>query len=121
MMLDTVDKPTLKIVRTGGALGARIEGLDLSKPITPQTMATLRGALSDHGYLSFPKQALTPAELSAFSALWGEMHITPTRHLEGYPGIIQLGGMGKRPYTDHWHTDQSADERPPMATILQAQ
>lgn len=49
----------MRVVPCGGALGARIEGLDLSKPLEPNTVEAIKQAWRDHLVIIFPDQDLT--------------------------------------------------------------
>jgi taurine dioxygenase len=47
---------TLTITPTGQACGARITGVDLTRPLAPETVAEVRAAWLDHHVLVFPDQ-----------------------------------------------------------------
>ncbi|MDB5454077.1 MAG: rdpA [Caulobacteraceae bacterium] len=115
--------PQSRVTRLGGYLGARVEGVDLSNPLDTSTVASLRSAFLEHCVLVFPKQHLTADQLASFAALWGELHLMPAKRLDENPHVIEFGYTpgGRRPATDIWHSDRSCEERPPMATFLQAQ
>src|SRR5690606_7116077 len=60
-----IARPGVRITPTGETLGARVEGLDLSRPLSPRDLGILLTALARHGVLCFPGQKLTPAALKA--------------------------------------------------------
>ena len=52
--------------RLAGALGAEIEGVDLSQDLDAETIAALRRAWLEHLVIFFHDQPLSPAALLAF-------------------------------------------------------
>ena len=59
--------PTVK--PSGEILGARIEGLDLSKPLSEENLALIFRGVGTYGVLHFPNQSLDAAALKAFKAV----------------------------------------------------
>ena len=55
----------------GEALGAEALGIDLSKPLDPETFAWIEKAFADHPVLVFRDQDLGPGELAAFGRRFG--------------------------------------------------
>ena len=115
----------MRIRRLNGALGARIEGVDLARGADAATAARLQEAFDEHVVLVFPGQALDPAAQVAFTAHFGrpEPHPLRTRRaVEGHPEVLVLenrpGLRGAR--NDYWHSDISHAEAPPAATVLHA-
>ena len=113
---------TLSIRRTSTAVGAEIQGVDLTA-LSGDEFKTIRSALADYGVIFFRNQQLSPEDHIAFAERWGEINInrffTP---VEGYPQIaevlkepdqtVNIGGG--------WHTDHSYDTDPAMGSILYA-
>ena len=64
----------IKIRRIAGALGAEVEGADLSKPLTGAQVAQLRQAWLEHLVLFFRDQPLSSEQYLAFAQCFG----TPT-------------------------------------------
>ena len=120
-----------KIKASGKALGADIEGVDLSKPIDQTTLAAIINAWSDHLVLRFREQKLSDPDLERFSAMMGPLDKAP-----GYTqGVrtdvnsdcvtvisnvivngVAIGDLGNTEAL--WHTDMSYNEEPPMASAL---
>lgn len=137
-MMLTKTKPSFRIRRLAGALGAAIEGMDLAQPVDTQIMADLRQAFLDHLVLVFPDQGhLTPQQHIAFAARWGKLQVMPKRHIEGHAELIEIASKGgirpgdDRPEwrdnsaarlarTDIWHTDQSYEPNPAIGSLLLA-
>lgn len=107
----------------GGALGARIEGIDLSRPLRDADLGLIRKAFLDYSVLVFPGQdALTPDQHIALARNWGDLHVTPAPDacLAGHPEILVLDTHGEKPVTDKWHSDVTMDECPPLGSFLLA-
>ena len=107
-------------------VGAIIEDVDLSAPLSEGNRQTLRQALVDHGVIFFREQALTSEQHVALARIFGN----PIRKnvylpaVTGFPEIevIAHGGDKTRSGgTDNWHVDVSWQHQPPKATVLHAQ
>lgn len=113
------------------ALGAEINGLDLSKPLDGRHFAAVCRAFLDHGVLVFRAQEITEDQQVAFSERLGELqvHVLDQYHRLGNPAVIILSNLGRdgKPKGEHpdpgaviWHTDGSWAKRRPLATTLYA-
>jgi taurine dioxygenase len=105
------------------ALGAEIEGVDLSKPLARETVATLRQALLDHLVIFFRDQDLTTDKYLAFAHAMGEPMEYP--FVSGLPGASLITPVVKEAdarvnFGGVWHTDTAYLEEPPKATMLLA-
>ena len=125
---------TLWIQPTGGALGADVHGIDLSRDLDRPTYDMLADAWAKHFVLRFSGQKLDDDALMRFSRNWGELDRTPVGtagqkvngvaanavdwisnvKVEGKP----IGGLGA--YESVWHTDMSYNPLPPRASLLYA-
>jgi taurine dioxygenase len=108
---------------TSGALGAIIEGIDLSEPLGEAEVGELRGALNDHGVLFFRGQKITPEQHIAFAKRFGEVDIN--RFFKAVPGYPEIAEVRKDPEQKTnigggWHTDHSYDQVPALGSILLA-
>jgi taurine dioxygenase len=110
-------------------LGARISGVDLSRPVDQATFAPIETALHDRGFVVFPGQRLEPSALVAFARLWGrpEPHVIDTFHHPAEPDILVLSNVvrdgkptGLADAGSYFHTDYSYLEVPARCTILYA-
>lgn len=114
-------------------LGAEVLGLDASKPLNVETIATLRDAFQDYHLLCFRDQDLSDEELTAFSTQFGPLEIFPEEdmtknaievyhvanvsmegnHLpEDDPRVVYQRNNGR------WHTDSSYRYIPSLASIM---
>jgi alpha-ketoglutarate-dependent taurine dioxygenase len=64
---------------TGAALGADVEGVDLSRPLDGATLAAVEEAWMAHQVLRFRGQDPTEAALTAFSERFGRLDEAPVR------------------------------------------
>lgn len=109
-----------------GAMGARINGVNLSEDLDADTFAAVTAALHEYLVLVFSDQDLTPAEQSRFSQRFGPAEPHPYGSRAGvnneHPEVIVLetkpGRRGAR--NDFWHSDISASEEPPALSLLHA-
>ena len=106
-----------------GALGAEIEGVDISRPLPNDVVAEIRQAFLDFLVIFVRGQKLTPHGQLAFAQSFGEpMEYPQLRGLPECPLItpvvkleherVNFGGI--------WHSDTTYLERPPMASMLYA-
>ena len=122
----------MKIVPSGRALGAEIEGVDL-RTLDDLEFAAVHAAWLDHLVLLIRGQHLEDDHLIGFSRRLGELDMAPVqetgrRFVEGYPEIYvvsnvvengePIGSLGAGEAT--WHTDMSYLEAPPKASMLYA-
>lgn len=129
---------SIRITRLEAGLGATISDIDLSKPLTAETVVALQSAWLDHIVLVFPGQDLTDPQLLDFTRNFGELEFPPSKLLNYSQGsgqkddipeeinvisnviedgkkIGQLGASEAK-----WHTDTPFVERPPSASVLHA-
>ncbi len=103
-------------------IGAVIEGVDLSQPVSDDLLAAVRAAWLKHEVVFFEDQRLTPVQHRDFAARFGALHTHPL-----YPGVPEapevfvLDNHASNPTdNDAWHTDVTFIETPPMASLLYA-
>ena len=127
------EEQDLEILPNQSAVGAEIGGIDVTKP-DARAVAAIRAAWLEHGVLLFRDQNLTPEDLAAFSAQFGELEPPPaseggTREELGNQPVWYIsnvkengqaiGSLGNA--EAEWHTDMSYLPEPPTASILFAQ
>jgi taurine dioxygenase len=113
---------TITISRLTPALGAIVEGVNLSDELSQTAIDGLGELLVEHQILFFRRQAITPQQQCNFAKRFGELHIHPI-----YPVLPELPEImvidtheGFLPDNDNWHTDVTFSPTPPMAGILAA-
>jgi taurine dioxygenase len=113
----------IEVTPIGGALGARVQGVDLAEPLVDAELARLREAFHEYQVLYFPDQGhISPAEQLTFARRWGEVIKTPApdkQHPE-VPEILVLDTYGEKPVTDMWHSDITMEPVPPLGSFLLA-
>jgi taurine dioxygenase len=129
----------LWIQPTGGALGADVHGVDLSRPVSDAVARRLAEAWGEHLVLRFSGQKIDDRMLMQFSARFGELDRVPiaaanfdradsgldddvTPWVTVISSVVQdgkpIGGLGS--YELVWHTDMSYNPLPPRASLLYA-
>lgn len=106
-----------------GALGAAIDGIDLTDRLDNETVSEIHDAYLDHLVLFFRDQTLTPDQLKDFARHFGDLHIHPLT--EGMPDHPEIVEVIKEPeeyhnWGDGWHTDLPILEEPPLGSVLYA-
>lgn len=112
----------IKIVPTGASLGASVTGVDLSKPLSDEEVATIRKAWLDHLVLAFPDQPMNHADLERFTGYFGPFGDDPfIAPIDGHPHIIEVKRAANEKasvFAAAWHSDWSFQDTPPAGTIL---
>jgi Taurine catabolism dioxygenase TauD, TfdA family len=114
-------KTRVTVTPAGGAAGATVTGVDLSKPNDTEEIAAVRKALLDHLVVALPDQTLSLDDLERFTDALGGRDITPfVAAVEGRPHVIRIlkEPNDKLNFANAWHTDLSYLEAPPSFTIL---
>ena len=117
----------MKITPTHKTLGARIEGIDLSRPLDKAGFGAILRALGEHGVLCFPRQSLEPQQLKAFSEHFGGLQasLTGTYCEPGMPEVMILSNivengqpLGLADAGQDWHTDMSYNDLIGFTNVL---
>ena len=115
-------KNLFHVVPMSSTLGARIDGIDLSRPLSGGDIAAIRRALLRYEVLFFDDQALTPAQLRDFAARFGELHVHPIRpHVSDVPEVALLQNQWAVDDSGNWRADVTFIDAPPAACLLYAQ
>lgn len=113
---------------SGGPIGALVHGVDVAQPLGDAAFARILELFHRHAVIVLRGQQLSPAQLVAFSARFGELdvhhmteHVFPdlpqvrvlsnAKLRDGRSEGITLGGM-------HWHSDLSYKPVTALATLL---
>ncbi|WP_130832251.1 taurine dioxygenase [[Erwinia] mediterraneensis] len=112
----------LTITALGPRIGAQVEHLDLTRPLSDGQFEQLYHALLRHQVLFLRDQAITPQQQRALAGRFGDLHIHPVYpHAEGVDEIIVLDThLDNPPDNDNWHTDVTFIDTPPAIAILTA-
>jgi len=117
----------LIVTPTGQILGATIEGLDLSRPLSEHDFDSVLQALGQYAVIRFPSQQLNARALVGFSARFGELEINVanTYPEPGLPQVMILSNIvengkpiGLADAGQSWHTDMSYSRMIAFANVL---
>ncbi len=108
------------VTAISGALGVRVEGVDVARDASAPLVDALRKVLDEHLVIHLPGQGgLTPEDHVAFAALWGEVAIHPyVPSIGGHDGLMEMTEPTERSAV--WHQDVTHTERPPSVSIVVA-
>jgi taurine dioxygenase len=118
----------MKIIPSGAALGASIEGLDLARPLSAAEDKEVVAALGKYGVLRFPKQKLDAGQLKRFAGGFGDLEINVASgpyQEQGHPEVMVLSNivengrpLGIADAGQDWHTDMSYSRTIAFANVL---
>ena len=117
------------VTHSSGSLGARISGIDLSRPLSHADFALILWVLRDRGVVCFPDQHLDPAAQAAFSRRFGELevHVSGAFQVPDQPEVMILSNMvqngrpiGLADAGQDWHTDMSFSRTIAFVNVLYA-
>lgn len=117
------DYQTIRVEPTRGALGAEIKDLDLSTPLSRESVSEIKRAHAEFGVLFLRGQALTCEEYLAAAQSLGEIDVN--RFFAPVEGHEEIAEVRKEPDQKFnvgggWHTDHSYDEIPALGSMLLA-
>ena len=130
-MSTVLERQKIEVRPTGAALGADIDGVDLSQDLSAETVEAIKQAWADYLVLRFRSQRLDDDQLMQFSAHFGELDWAPViaaarvklqgedryvdsveegrRYISVISNIVEngkaIGALGA--YESIWHTDMS--------------
>lgn len=117
----------MEITPAGDKLGAVVDNLDISVPLSAQQVDELIVAAGTYGVLEFPNQTLTSESLRNFSAQFGKLLISPGGRAQDpdCPEVMTLSNMvedgkplGLADAGQGWHTDMSYAPMIAFANVL---
>jgi len=111
----------MDITRLGSALGARVDGVDLTGTLDAATVDGLYKALLDHKVLVVPAEEMSPDEHMALGRALGEIEVHAFFPNLG-PGYEQVSVLDSAQgnTASMWHTDETFLPHPPMGTLTHA-
>lgn len=129
---------TMELIRFNAPHGAEIRNLDLSQPMSEETVESVRSAWHENPVLLFRGQNLDDQQLMALARNFGELELPPSRLLKYSHGSGQkddvppeinvisnivengkkIGQLGAE--EAKWHTDTGFVEKPPAGSFLHA-
>jgi alpha-ketoglutarate-dependent taurine dioxygenase len=116
------------------ALGAEVRGIDMHRPLDPDTARELQDAWMEHAVLVFPDQHVTDAEHVEFTRGFGEpevfhQNIIRSSHVKEIFRVANVDDEGNLMSPEHptvrqvslaqfWHTDSSYRQIPCTGALL---
>lgn len=112
----------IRVEPSGQACGATVTGIDLSKPLAPADVATIRAAWLKHHVLAFPDQHMSDDDLERYTIAFGGFGNDPfIAPIPGRSHIISVQRKANETsplFAENWHSDWSFQARPPAGTCL---
>ena len=115
-----MNRPTITPLST--ALGAQIDGIDISQPLSLADRDTVEQALLEHQVLFFRDQPIEPPQQARFAAYFGDLHIHPIYpNVPEQPEVLVLD-TAVTDVRDNavWHTDVTFLPTPALGAVLSA-
>ena len=112
---------------SGQGLGARVDNIDLSQPLSHEQYKTIEGLLGKYGVLWFSKQTLTSTQLKNFSSTFGTLEVNVANMYQepGIPEVMILSNkkvdgkpLGLADAGQDWHTDMSYSKMIAFTNVL---
>lgn len=102
-------------------IGAIVHGIDLGSRLDDDLVEEIHDAWMQHLVLFMRDQHMSPTQHLAFGRRFGNLHIHPAApYAHGDPAlmVIHTDKDSRRNNGGGWHSDVSADEEPPLGSIL---
>src|SRR5258706_13112545 len=88
-----ISAEALSIVPLHACLAARVDGVDLTRPLSDATFRRIAAAFDEFSVLVFHDQRLTDAQQKAFSERWGPLEntiVSPGQEARYDPKLVDL-------------------------------
>ena len=113
---------SLTVTPISSALGAEIDGVDLTRPLSLEQRDAIEQALLQHQVIFFKNQVITPQEQARFAANFGDLHIHPIYpNVPEQPEVLVLD-TAVTDVRDNavWHTDVTFLPTTALGAVLSA-
>ena len=121
---------SLEVTRLSGTIGGVVHGVDVTRPLGPETVSDIRQALVEHKVVFFREQQADPRQLVAFGQAFGELTLAhPVMPgLDDHPEVLEVDATRSRAdpryrdeyENDTWHADVTFMPTPPLGSLLAA-
>ncbi|MEH6525167.1 MAG: TauD/TfdA family dioxygenase [Sneathiella sp.] len=115
----------IRLTKLTGFMGAEIDGVDLSRPISSDLRTALQNALNDHHVIILRDQKLSREQHKNVTAIFGSLMKLP--YVEPLPDddyiiavLKETEEQGTGVFGGEWHSDFSFLKNPPAGSILYA-
>ncbi|MEK8126742.1 TauD/TfdA family dioxygenase [Paenibacillus filicis] len=108
-----------QVKRLSNVIGAEIEGVDLSQPLSTELKEELHRALLAYKVIFFRNQEITSQQQKAFASNWGELETHPFAMRGDIAEVVRLAKDDKVAGRENvWHTDVSWRLEPSLGAVL---
>ena len=109
--------------KTGGLLGARVEGVDFREPLSDEVVEVIAGALYEHQLVSLAAEGMTFEQHLQIARRFGEPEENGTDQFQrdSRSSFLTVIDSEKGDRADSWHADETFLEHPPLVNLLHAQ
>ena len=113
---------TLHITPLTPAIGAVVQGIDLTRDITEPQRRAIEQALLDHQVIFWRGQPITPVQQARFAQQFGDLHIHPIYPSAPEQREVLVLDTAVTDVRDNaiWHTDVTFLPNPAMGAVLAA-
>lgn len=126
---------TVTVIPLTASFAARIDGVDIARPIDDATWATVRAALDEHSVLVFRRHPLDDEQQVAFSRRFGALEVTRSMNPAAGTPFARQSNLDIKtgdviPAEDRrmvyqlanmlWHSDSSFKPVPSLCSLLSA-
>jgi len=108
-----------------GLFGVQVDGLDLNRDMSDQTIGALIDLLHEHQIMVIRRQSLCDPAYVQFGHFWGQPlnFFVSSQTRDDFPEIIKQNNhadtpMNLRDGAGHWHSDSTYEEIPASVTML---
>ncbi len=122
-MGETSEYKTIRVKPLSPVIGAEIEGVDLSRPLSNAQFDDIHGAFLKHHVIFFRGQTLTPEQHMAFGRRFGTLNIHPyVKGMAAHPEVMEIikEPSDRINFGGGWHSDMSFLEEPALGSMLHA-
>ena len=116
---------SLSITPVSGSVGAIINNIDLSQPLSSTTISAIRSTFLTHGVIFFRQtKPLPPTSFLKFASHFGKpQHYPFVRGIDNHPEIIKVLKLPHETtnFGGIWHADTTYLPTPPLGSILMAE
>lgn len=120
--MSTRNENGIVVTPEANGFGAKVTGVDLTRPLAPATQDRIKAAWAEHAVLHFPDQPLSLDQLEAFTLQIGPFGVDPfVKPMPGHPNVLELrreANETAKNFGAGWHSDWSFQAQPPAGTIL---
>lgn len=120
---------SITVRRLSYGIGAEVQGVDLTRPLSQDTVEQIRKAWIDNGIVLIRSQDITPEQHIAFSARFGTLDDHAALFKYRHPEHAEIFIVTTKPNADgspsntretgvNWHSDMSYTLRPAMGSLL---